>query len=182
VQIATDLTGMVDPTGLSDIVNAGALAAQGDTAGAAIAIASIAVPFGAEKLAKAVRRVPVKEVSKATSKIADAGTQATKRMDDVRRMGDDALEAAEKAKRKCLDAGNCFIAGTQVVTTVQRPDTGVAIAGLTTNQYMAAEDGPSESLDHLYAAGAFVLMAGLSYQRRSSKRKKQERQKQLQPV
>ena len=79
----------------------------------------------------------------------------------------------------CLKGPNCFVAGTQVVVAVSLSPEAVARAYSRTGAgenglpglMMSPESSETDSsLDAVFAAGAFALMAGLSYQQRRANR------------
>ena len=165
LQIATELAGIVDPTGVADGLNAAVLVADGQYAAAAVSIASIAVPFGAEKLAKAVSRVPVGQLDNAVDAMHTAATAVGKKVGNVTEAaGKQTVEAtAQKGRLICPDGSNCFVTGTLVLA--RKPQFDVA---------------QSESdYDGLVALGAFGTMIALTVRPKSdsseSKRKRKRR-------
>ena len=123
-QIVTEIGGIVDPTGICDGLNAAVLVAQGDKAGAAIALASIAVPFGVEKLAKAARRIPVGSLDELAGAVKQSADAVVKKVDDVAeestelaaKAGANKAKALTKGPGECgVPGGNCFTPGHRIV-------------------------------------------------------------------
>ncbi len=120
IHLATEIVGMVDPTGVSDVINAGVCILEGDYTAATIAVASIAVPFGAEKLAKAVRRAPIGQVDTLVKSMNTAADLAKGRVDDVVQTAGplkqvNLAKKAEAPSPQCLTPGNCFTPGHRIV-------------------------------------------------------------------
>ncbi len=125
-QLVTEAIGIVDPTGASDAVNAVVCLAQGDKAGAAMAVASIAVPIGADKLIKHAQKVPTGLVAKAKNHVVDFAESAAQSLRKTADRADDVVAQARHAKKvgeetatsmaaRCGNTGNCFVAGTWVL-------------------------------------------------------------------
>ena len=156
-QLVTEAVGLVDPTGASDAVNAVVCLAQGDKAGAAMAVASIAVPIGADKLIKHAQKVPNGIVAKSLDGVAKGAEAVGKQFQKIGAHTDDVLAKSKIAKeageataekmaaRSCGGPGNCFVAGTLVL--VARGPAEVRVL---------ANVGASVSLGEPSADGAWV--------------------------
>jgi hypothetical protein len=116
VQLVTEVGAFVDPTGVADVVNAGALAAQGEYSEAAMAAAGIVVPFGADKLARAVRRAPVGIVDELADSIRTAVDKASKRLDNIADKSNDLAAAARANKARADDLAKASKGGTSVAS------------------------------------------------------------------
>ena len=123
-ELATEIVSVFDPTGIADAIGGTIKLSQGDHTGAALSYASILVPFGADKIAKSVARVPTTAVE-ATLKVGqNLGENALK---TIAKSTDNIAEATLKqsdtlAKVDSCPTGaiNCFIAGTQAVMRSSR--------------------------------------------------------------
>ena len=82
---------------------------------------------------------------------------------------------ASEVVEKCGTGPNCFVAGTQVVLRPSNPKTPDSAATILPQ----TPGDVDNSHDEAFAAGAFALMAGLSYQRRRAKRKRETTQVRL---
>jgi len=174
LQVVTDLTGMVDPIGISDGLNAVALYSMGDTTGAAIAVASIAVPFGAEKLLKAVRRAPVGQIDNAVHAVQELGQKGVQRVGELQHASGQALESAQALRKKCMEGPNCFIAGTQVVVAapvIEMIADEALVVSTSTTEFVPSDSSRS---DAVLAAAAFLVGSGLSLRRSSESRQRRK--------
>ncbi len=75
-EVGFQIAGLVDPIGIADAGGGAIQLLQGDYTGAAISFGSIAVPFGAEKIAKAVSRIPTGALDDAVKGIGDLAITA----------------------------------------------------------------------------------------------------------
>ncbi len=114
-----DFSSVFDPTGIADAIGGTIKLSQGDHTGAALSYASILVPFGADKIAKSVARVPTTAVE-ATVKAGQQLGEST--LKTIGKSTDNVAEALAKRSDtlskvdSCPVGGiNCFIAGTQAV-------------------------------------------------------------------
>ncbi|MFN7771124.1 MAG: hypothetical protein ACK5UC_28330, partial [Planctomycetaceae bacterium] len=99
---------------------------RGDKAGAAMAVASIAVPIGADKLIKHAQKVPTGLVAKAKNHVVDLAQSAAQGIRKTADRADEVVAQARHAKKvgeetatsmaaRCGNQGNCFVAGTWVL-------------------------------------------------------------------
>ena len=154
VQLATEITGTLDPTPISDLVNAGALVIQGDYGAAAITLGSAVVPGGLDYFAKYAKRVPAKQVAGTTDAIAD-----------LRHTPDVTPRPRGGIEPDCPGA-NCFIAGTLVVV---KPDqAGACLVTAAAGDETTAADTDAELLTAMTLVGV-----GLAVGRVRSKRRQQ---------
>ena len=145
-QLVTEVGGMVDPTGVCDGLNAAVLVAGGQYGEAALAVASIAVPFGAEKLMKSGARVAGNVVESGQEVLqATAGAVMTKLDGVLTKSGREIADAGiGKAARACPD-GSCFVAGTSVLVREASLD-------------FANSESDFDSLVALGAFGAMIIL------------------------
>ena len=116
VQLATEITGTLDPTPLSDLVNAGALAIDGDFGAAAVTLAGAAVPGGLEKIAQAAKRVPVGKVNAAVAKIASNTDDFNLSRQNLLGHQPAPPGLGRQTEAICPDGQtNCFVGGTLVL-------------------------------------------------------------------
>jgi hypothetical protein len=169
-QLVTEAIGIVDPTGASDAVNAVVCLAQGDKAGAAMAVASIAVPIGADKLIKHAQKVPTGLVAKAKNHVVDFAESAAQSLRKTADRADDVVAQARHAKKvgeetatsmaaRCGNTGNCFVAGTWVLVAhapAELPRLADTV-GATTSGGECTSTTDTVVLAPLLAAGAMGL-------------------------
>lgn len=168
-QLVTEVGGIVDPTGVCDGLNAAVLVAGGQYGDAALAVASIAVPFGADKLMRSGARVAGNVVESGQEVLqATAGAVMTKLDGVLAKSGKEIADAGiGKANRVC-PSGSCFVAGTKVLVSGS-----------------ASDDANSESdFDSLFALGAFGAMIILTIKpefedNESHRRRRKRRMKNL---
>ncbi|MFN6103831.1 MAG: hypothetical protein ACK5EA_05170, partial [Planctomycetaceae bacterium] len=169
-QLVTEAIGIVDPTGASDAVNAVVCLAQGDKAGAAMAVASIAVPIGADKLIKHAQKVPTGLVAKAKNHVVDFAQSAAQSLRKTADRADDVVAQARHAKKvgeetaasmaaRCGNPGNCFVAGTWVLVAHAPPELPrlADTVGATTSGGEWTSTTDTVVLAPLLAAGAMGL-------------------------
>lgn len=167
LQLGLDIAGLVPGIGeAADLVNVGIHLARGNKADAAISLAAMVPVLGAAATA-----------GKLGSKAAGAAAKVGTKMDE----GVAGVKAAiNKISSKVDDAaGNCFIAGTQVVVAVANSDLSLAQTPQLLNASASmnvAESLPpiadNRDLDAYYAAGALAMAAALSHKRRKPKRQR----------
>ncbi len=167
VQLVTEAVGVVDPTGVSDALNAVVCLAQGDRVGAAMSVASIVVPFGADKLVKHANKVPNGVIARCVNKVDDfcetAGATYKKLVGRTDEAVAQSRQVIAKGQQHSLDAGlsacikndGCFVAGTQVV---------VAVCFTTVEPAASGDAGDTEHVDlpalsMLLSSTAFGLLA-----------------------
>jgi transposase len=167
-QLVTEAVGLVDPTGASDAVNAVVCLAQGDKAGAAMAVASIAVPIGADKLIKHAQKVPNGIVAKSLDGMAKGAEAVGKQFQKIGAHTDDVLAHSEIAKaagestaekmaaRSCGGPGNCFVAGT-LVLVARGPAEVRLLADVGTSVSLGEPSADRAWVTPLLAAGALGL-------------------------
>jgi len=169
-QLVTEAVGLVDPFGVADGVNAVVCLAQGDNVGAAMAVASIAVPFGADKLIKHAQKVPTGLVAKAKNHVVDFAESAAYSFRKTADRADDVVAQARHAKKvgeetatsmaaRCGNPGNCFVAGTWVLVAHAPPELPrlADTVGATTSGGEWTSTSDTVLLAPLLAAGAMGL-------------------------
>ena len=115
-------------TGASDAANLVVCLEQGHNHRAAMAVASIAVPFGADKLIKHAQKVPTGLVARAKNHVTDLAQSAAQTFRKTADQADDVVAQAKHAKKvgeetatsmtaRCGNSGNCFVAGTWVLVS-----------------------------------------------------------------
>ncbi|WP_434624779.1 hypothetical protein [Azospirillum sp. B2RO_4] len=113
IALTADITGIFDPTPLSDAVSGTIALAQGDFLGAALSVASF-IPYAGDALAKPakiMKRAPktaelVKVLLKRGDKLAKASKEALEKSFDISEVAAAREKALERVKRAMLDARN----------------------------------------------------------------------------
>ncbi|MFN9370675.1 MAG: hypothetical protein ACK6D3_02200, partial [Planctomycetaceae bacterium] len=116
-----------------DGVNAVVCLAQGDKAGAAMAVVSIAVPIEADKLIKHAHKVPTGLVAQAKNHVVDLAESSAHTFRKTADRADDVVAQAKHANQlgeetatsmagRCGGPGNCFVAGTWVLVAHAPPE------------------------------------------------------------
>ena len=147
VQLATDIVGMIDPTGIADGVNAAVQLAAGNNQAAAMATLSIAIPFGADKLARLANKVPAGAIKTTANAIGNKFDDAAEAAADLRRSADNASGAARNTKVGCDKPDGCFVGDTIV---------------------LEAADGNQSQ--HAVVAGTFAVLGMVGYAAMTSPR------------
>ena len=169
VQLGLDLVGLVPGLGEgADLISAGISLARGNRAEALLSFAAM---------------MPFVGAGATVAKLAGRGGKVVvKQLDKV----DEVLDGASTAFKKCTDAVNCFVVGTQVLVAVEEPAAAPRLATVDTedaaliDQLFESPDATLD-LDRYAAAGAFLLAAGLSL-RRHRQSQPDRRKRQLLPT
>lgn len=145
VGLVTEITSTLDPTPLSDLLNATTQAINGNWGDAAITVSLSLAPGSAAALSKFANRVPLGQVD-------DVAQQLARRSDDLAAINH-ATPSPGTITRTCPDGLNCFVAGTQVV--LREADEPV----------MAALSETAEGANETILAGAGLIAVGVALDR-----------------